>query len=166
MKSQACAKGGISNKQLGENPMNQPITVSDNMLGSLKATRPWVMFLAILGFVFMGFMVLASLIMFVGFSAAPVSSKLPPFVGAVLGALYIALAVVAYLIPCLYLLRYGNAITRIQTAGQPAMEDALRLQKSFWKYVGILMIVVLVVYVLFIIGAIAFAVMYGSMPHP
>ena len=54
----------------------------------------------------------------------------------------------------------------IEVSGRAAMEDALRQQKTLWRYVGIFTIVVLVLYILFIIGAIAFAVMYGSMPHP
>lgn len=146
--------------------MDKPITVSESMLGALNATRPWVKFLAILGFVVMTFMVLAGLIMFVGFSVAPATSKLPAFFGPVFGVVYVVMAVFFYLIPCLYLLRYANAITRIQATGQAALEDALKQQKSFWKYVGIFTIVMLVTYVLLVIGIIVFAVIYGSMPHP
>ena len=146
--------------------MAQQIVVSDGMLDALNATRPWVKFLAILGFVVMAFMVLAGLIMFVGFSVAPEASKLPAFFGPVFGVVYVVMAVFFYLIPCLYLLRYANAITRIPASGQTALEDALKQQKSFWKYMGIFAIIVITVYVLCIIGGIAFAVIYGSIHHP
>lgn len=146
--------------------MDGQIAVSDDMLDALNATRPWVKFLAILGFVVIAFMVLAGLVMFVGFSVAPATSKLPSFVGPALGILYLVLAVFCYLIPCLYLMRYANAITRIQVTGQAALEDALKQQKSFWKYVGIFTIVMLATYVLLVIGMIAFAVIYGSIHHP
>ena len=46
------------------------------------------------------------------------------------------------------------------------MEEALRQQKSLWKYVGIFTVVMLVTYVLSVIGMIVFAIIYGSMPHP
>ena len=46
------------------------------------------------------------------------------------------------------------------------MEDALRQQKSFWKFMGILMIVLLSLYVLIFIGAIALGVMFGVSHHP
>ena len=45
------------------------------------------------------------------------------------------------------------------------MEDALRQQKSLWKYVGIFAIVLLVFYMLLVIGMIVFAIIYGSMQH-
>ncbi len=71
-----------------------------------------------------------------------------------------------YLIPGVFLLRYGNAITRVPDSGQSTLEDVLRRQKSLWKYVGLFTIVMLVTYVLLVIGIIVFAVVYGSMPHP
>ena len=146
--------------------MAQQIVVSEDMLEALQATRPWVKFLAILGFVVMAFVILAGLFMFVGFSVAPETSKLPPFIGPVLGIVYIVMAIFFYLIPCLYLLRYANAIMRIPASGQAAMEDALRQQKSFWKYLGIFAIIAIAVYVLCIVGGIAFAIIYGSIHHP
>ena len=146
--------------------MDGQIAVSESMLGSLKATRPWVSFLAILGFVVMVFMILAGLIMFVGFSVLPARTGLPPVFGPVFGVMYLVMAVFFYLIPCIYLLRYGNAIMRIPASGQAALEDALKQQKSFWKYLGIFAIVVIAFYVLCIVGGIAFVIMYGAMHHP
>ncbi|MGA9853268.1 MAG: hypothetical protein WBR15_10090 [Gammaproteobacteria bacterium] len=146
--------------------MAEQIVVSDDMLDALNATRPWVKFLAILGFVVMAFMVLAGLVMFAGFSAMPARSGLSPVFGPVFGILYILMAVFFYLIPCLYLMRYGNAITRIPASGQAALEDALKHQKSFWKYLGIFAIVMIVAYIVIIIGGIAFAVIYGLGHHP
>ncbi len=146
--------------------MAQQIVVSEDMLEALQATRPWVKFLAILGFVVMAFMIIAGLFMFVGFSFVPVRPGLPPFLGPILGIVYLVMAIFFYLIPCLYLLRYGNAITRIPASGQTALEDALKQQKSFWKYMGIFAIIVIAVYVLVIVGGIAFAIIYGSMHHP
>lgn len=146
--------------------MAEQIVVSDDMLDALNATRPWVKFLAILGFVFTAFIALAGLFMLVAFSAIPTTPGLPRIFGPVFGVLYLVMAVFFYLIPCLYLMRYGNAITRIAASGQAAIEDALKHQKSFWKYLGIFAIVVIVAYVVIIIGGIAFAVMYGINHHP
>ena len=117
--------------------MAQQIVVSEGMLEALQATRPWVKFLAILGFVVMAFMILAGLIMFVGFSAIPERTGLPPVFGPIFGVMYLVMAVFFYLIPCIYLLRYGNAIARIQASGQAALEEALKQQNLFgsiWGY--------------------------------
>jgi hypothetical protein len=46
------------------------------------------------------------------------------------------------------------------------MERALQQQKSFWKFMGILMIILLVLYAVIFIGAIALGVMFGAGHHP
>jgi hypothetical protein len=145
--------------------MSEPIIVSESMLESLQATRPWVKFLAILGFIFAGFMIVGGLFMSLAFSFMPLMPGFSHFFGPVFGILYIVMAVFFYLLPCLYLLRYGSAITRIPESGQEAMEDALRQQKTFWKYLGIFAIVVLVLYVFFFIGGITAAIIIGAMHH-
>jgi hypothetical protein len=145
--------------------MSESIIVSESMLESLQATRPWVKFLAILGFIFAGFMVVGGLFMLVAFSFIPPTPGLPHFFGPVFGILYIIMAIFFYVLPCLYLLRYGSAITRIPESGQAAMEEALRQQKTFWKYLGIFAIVVLALYVFFFIGGIAAAIIIGAMHH-
>lgn len=123
-------------------------------------------FLAILGFVVMAFVILAVLVMFVGFSAIPHRSGMPPVFGPIIGVLYLVMDVFFYLIPCIYLLRYGSAIASISASGQDAIESALKYQKSFCKYLGIFAIVVIAFYVLCTVGGIAFAIIYGSMHHP
>lgn len=146
--------------------MAEKILVSDDMLEALNATRPWVKFLAILGFIFTGFIALAGLFMLVAFSTIPVHPGMPRIFGPVFGILYLVMAVFFYLIPCLHLIRYGNAITRIPATGQAALEDALKHQKSFWKYLGIFAIVAIAFYILVIVGGIIFAVIYSVSHHP
>lgn len=145
--------------------MSEQIVVSESMLESLQATRPWVKFLAILGFIFGGLMTVAGLMMSVAFTFVPAKAGFPHFFGPVFGILYIVMAIFFYVLPCLYLLRYGSAITRIPTDGQAAMEEALKQQKTFWKYMGIFAIVVLVLYVFFFIGGITAAIIIGAMHH-
>ena len=136
--------------------------LTDGMLDSLRRTRPWVIFLAILGFILTAFMILGGIWMFAAFSlidAMPGQQPLPrvfgPALGFGIGAVEIVAAVFMYLLPCIILFRYGSAIGRMVPGNiQVAVEDALARQKSFWKYLGILMIVLLVVYVLLIAGMI------------
>lgn len=126
--------------------------LTDGMLDSLRRTRPWVIFLAILGFIFTAFMIVAGIWMIAAFSiigSMPVQQPLPRFFGPAfglgIGAAEIVAAVFMYLLPCIILFRYGSAIGRMAPGNiQLAVEDALTRQKSFWKYLGILMIVLLV----------------------
>ena len=85
--------------------------------------------------------------------------------GPIAGIVEIISAAFFYLIPGIFLLRYGNAILRIADTGQMAMEEALWQQKTLWKYVGIFIIVLLVCYVLLTIGMITFAIIYGPISH-
>lgn len=136
--------------------------LTDGMLDSLRRTRPWVIFLAILGFILTAFMIIGGIWMFAAFSligAMPGQQPLPrvfgPALGFGIGAVEIVAAVFMYLLPCIILFRYGSAIGRMAPGNiQVAVEDALARQKSFWKYLGMLMIVLLVVYVLLIAGMI------------
>lgn len=142
--------------------MSGEFTVSDNMLESLRATRPWVKFLAILGFIGCGFMVLVSLILFAGFGAKQ-EGAMAGF-GPMLGAFYL-LFVLFYFFPCLYLLRYAGAISRIQAEGQSAMEDALAKQKSFWKFIGMMAAIILALELLVLVGGIVFGIIGAAARH-
>lgn len=144
--------------------MAYDIVVSERALDSLRATRPWVKFLAIVGFIFTGLMILIGLIFALVGAAMPAQAGLPANFGRVFGIAYLVLAFL-YLMPCLYLIRYARAIEAIPGTGQAAFEDALKNQKSFWKFMGIMMIVLLCLYVLFIIFGVSAAVMGFGAHH-
>jgi hypothetical protein len=138
------------------------ITVSEDMLGSLKATKTWVTFLSIVGFVFCALMVLGALAMFAGVgsgAAGPMKMLGPGF-----GVFYLILVAI-YFFPCLFLFHYGRAIGRIPSAGQSAMEEALAKQKSFWKYMGIVTIIAIGLDLCLILGAVLFGMMAATGGH-
>jgi len=144
--------------------MDQPIAFTENMLGSLKATRPWVKFIAIVWFVGVAFMVVFGLAMITGMYTGFSMPGFPTLLGRVFGAFYIVMALV-YVMPALYLYRYAKAIAGFQTASvMTSFENVLKQQKSFWKYFGIFIIVVLVLYVLFI-GGFMIAGLYVATHH-
>ena len=88
-----------------------------------------------------------------GFGAV---SELGPAGGVVFGAFYLLVGVL-YFFPSLYLLRYGGAIKRMGgRANTAAIEDALQQQLTFWRFIGILMAGVLILYAAIIfIGIVA-----------
>ncbi|HEY3645847.1 MAG TPA: hypothetical protein VGM16_10955 [Gammaproteobacteria bacterium] len=124
--------------------MSEQLVVSEVALSHLNATRPWVKFLSILGFIGVALMALFSVALIFGIWAFPTRPGMQQPSGAFgmgLGILYLLFALI-YLIPCLFLYRYGAAISAIPTAGQGALEDALKNQKSFWKFMGIVALVI------------------------
>jgi len=120
----------------------------------LKATRSWVKFLSILGFIGCGLLVVAGLVL----GAAGSLSDYMGVAGGFLSLLYLAIAVL-YLFPALYLFRYAKAIDGlVASSSLPSLEDALEQQRKFWRFVGILAIVMIGLYVLIMIGALLAAV--------
>lgn len=121
--------------------------VTPNMIEALDQTKPWVRFLSILGFVGVALMVAGSLFFMV---AGGIMAQRGPLAGQglVLGMVYLVMALV-YFFPVLFLFRYASAIASIRGGDEVAgVERALHAQKSFWRFVGILALIVLVLYVL------------------
>lgn len=137
--------------------MADQVVVSERALGYLDATRPWVKFLAILGFIGIAFMFIAALFVMFGSRLIPTQPGGQAF-GAFMAFLYILFAAL-YFMPCLFLYRYSRAIAAIPGSGQSALEDALKNQKSFWKFMGIVALVILSIEVIAIVIGILAAVM-------
>ena len=75
------------------------------------------------------------------------------------GALYFALAFV-YVPPVLFLHRYASRIRDL--VDEPStrnLEEALRSQKSFWKYIGMFTVIAIGVYFLVLLGILAVSVL-------
>jgi hypothetical protein len=122
------------------------------MVNSLRATRPWTRLLSILGFIGVAFLIFAGIAMIVGRKFFPLSDKEPLL--AFLGIIYI-LASVFYLVPSIWLSKYSSAITSfLKESDAIQLAKAIAYQKSFWKFVGIAVLVLMVIAVLGIIAGI------------
>lgn len=138
-----------------------PVTggVTELAVDLLRQTRPWVMFLGILCFVASAFMLLGGIAM-IGLGAMA-SEGAEGGMRAALGIVYLPLAGL-YVYPGIKMWMYGTAIGRLMASRATAdLEAALLQQKSLWKFSGIAAIVVVVLYLLFFVGAIAFGVAKG-----
>jgi hypothetical protein len=127
----ASERGGVP---VGGPVPGEPLT--ESMLESLRRTRPWAMFLAILSFIFCGFVALASL---GGIAVAAVEGDdVPVLVG--VGLFYLAVAVI-YFVLGFFLVKYARSIGTVNETGRAEeVEDALWAQQRFWKAAGIVTI--------------------------
>lgn len=126
-------------------------------LEALQATKPWVRFMGVMGWIGTGIMVVVALVIF--FSGLASQDRGLP---AAMGLLYLVLAGL-YVPPTLFLHRYASRIGDLLGSNDAGdLEEALRAQKSFWKYVGIFTAVTLVIYALVFVGAIIWAAMAKS----
>ena len=129
----------------------------------LKETSKWTKFLAILGFVGIGLMVLGSLVMLFAPSSLMSNGDFP-FGGKIfMMLLYLAFAVLYYF-PISYLYQFSeNTKKAIENNDNNAIRDAFEFLKSHYKFMGILTIILLSFYAIIIfiglIGAGAAAMM-------
>jgi hypothetical protein len=116
----------------------------------LNEAARWARFIAIVGFVFLGFLVLAGILFSMTLSRLDTSGD-PAFrtggLGAMMGTgtaiLYIILAAV-YFFPLLYLLRFANAAqAALASNEQELLVQSFLNLKRFLRYVGILTIIAL-----------------------
>jgi hypothetical protein len=132
------------------------VTVTGSMIDSLRTTKPWAKFLAILGFVGVGFMILfgVAFIIFANMFSQQKDGP-PPF----MGFFYILFSVL-YFVPAFYLYKYSSSIgSFLKSNGAIDLESALSHQKSFWKFTGIVALIGMVLGVLGIAAAIIVPIM-------
>lgn len=112
--------------------------VPEPVVTLLAETRPWVRLMAILIFLGSGLALILTLVVGLGSTGGGT--------GAITALPMLAVALI-YLMPALFMWRYAASIRQLQDGGgQAALEAALGHQKSFWKYVGVLAAVMIIVY--------------------
>ncbi len=132
--------------------------VSQGVLAQLAGTKPWVRFMSVLMFVGAGFMLLGALVLLLMGGMIAESAKgvaMPPGLMAGIAVLYAALSIL-YIYPALKLWKYANGIAALLISGNSVdLEVALSQQRSFWKFLGIMVIICFVLYFFAILGMIA-----------
>lgn len=143
------------NTTLSENKL----VFSEEILKNLNTTQKWAKFLAILGFIGVGIMFIAGIVVTLmggalGFLAEATPS---PMVFGSLGLVYVALAVL-YFFPLLYLWRFAsNVKNTIVYNAQNFAEKAFFNLMAHYRFVGILMIILISLYLLIFVGIIIFS---------
>ena len=122
----------------------------------LKQTRPWVSALGILAIVFGVLGILGGVgMVFVGiFNVGGVRGSIGAWAG--IAVMYTIFGVL-YFFPGYFLISYSRRIK--DYLAKPTHENlnaALKAQKSFWKFVGMSILITFVVYVVMFIGMIGF----------
>jgi len=119
---------------------------------ALRATRPWTRLLSILGFIFVAVSILSGLALIFGRRFLPAAAETPPLL--LTGTINIA-ASIFYLIPSIWLFKYSSAISRfLGGGGAIELGNALTYQKSFWKFVGIITLIVIIIAIVGVLAAI------------
>lgn len=124
----------------------------------LKETAKWAYFLSILGYIGIGFIILAALFAGTLFSAM---GKMNPAMGMMGSSFGMAMAVVylliaaLYFFPVYYLNKFAsNAKAALNTNDSETLTTSFRYLKSHYKFIGIMTLVVFSLYLLMFVGMI------------
>jgi len=135
-----------------------PLTINNEINAYLVETTKWGKFLAIMGYIGMGLLVLAGLFVMVGFSALGEFAKMPFPMGA-FGIVYILIAVLYYF-PVSYLQKFSDQAKQAVTMNDQGMlNSGFANLKSLFKFMGIFTIVVISLYALILVIAIPVALL-------
>ena len=121
----------------------------------LNETRKWTLFFSILGFVFLGLCVLGAIFMATMFSTIAGGNLPFPGMGVAMGIGYFLVGVL-YFFPIYYLYKFSTySKNAIYNEDSEQLNLAFKYLKSHYKFIGILTIVLLSIYVLiFLIASI------------
>lgn len=127
---------------------SEPLNVTEYSKRNLKEISRWTMFFSILGFVFIGLMVLA------GFFMGSLIPKLSgqeeslPFPGFLFGIIYAFMGII-YFPPVLFLFKFTRGIRNaLNNNNSGEMDQAFQNLKSHYRYIGILVAIILTIYIL------------------
>lgn len=126
------------------------VSLNDQMRSYLQETAKWSYFLSIIGFVFIGFMVLGAL--FAGMMLGALSSEMGYGMGGSFISIIYLVGAGLYFFPILYLFRFSSkAKIALRSGSDAELTEAFQNLKSHYKFMGILTIVVIGFYLLFFI---------------
>jgi hypothetical protein len=132
---------------------NRKLEIEQSTLKQLNTARKWAMFLAIIGFIFLGIMIVVGLI--AGTFLKTFSSGEYNFgISDSLMFIPILLIGLIYFFPVLFLFRFSKYISRaIQNLDNLQFHKAIKNLKLYFAYIGILIIIVLSIYIVILVVA-------------
>jgi hypothetical protein len=155
---------GVDTAMAGDGHM-----VSTTVVQLLRRTKTWVRVVGVFMWLGVGFMVLAAIgmgVLSLTMGDAAGAGGASPFgsSGTMLGMtlLYLVFAGL-YVLPATKLWNYGSRIDDLLHSRSNAdLEAALEAQRGFWTFVGVSFLVMIALYVLVLVGAVAFGALSAA----
>lgn len=132
----------------------------------LKETAKWAYFLSILGYIGIGFIILAALFAGTLFSVMgkmnPAMGMMGSSFGIIMAFVYLFIAVL-YFFPVYYLNKFAvKAKAAIKTNDSETLTISLGYLKSHYKYIGIMTLVVFSIYFIMLVGMMLTGIAYNN----
>jgi hypothetical protein len=140
------------------------LQVTPQALGYLSESAKWGKFLAIMGFIFCGIMIVVAFFIPVFLTQLPpyntMSSEINSGMKVTMTILYLLLALL-FFFPCFYLYKFSVKMqSAVRVVSQENFDESLMNLKSMLKFYGIFTIIILSFYALIFIIAILSAIMH------
>lgn len=129
---------------------NFELHLSNQSKEFLRETAKWAYLLAIVGFVFIGLMIVLGIFMGTMMSSLETPASIP---GALLSVFYIGISLV-YLFPVLYLYRFASKMKKaFAENNNEDLEEGFKNLKSHYKFIGVATLLLVGIYgILFLVG--------------
>lgn len=138
-----------------ENTDNSALVISEQIMTHLNETRKWAKFISIMGFIGVGLIVIIALS--IGSILNFVASMAPmplPFSSFFITLIYLLIALL-YFFPVRYLYLFSTKMeTALMQKDQSELSASFENLKSVFKFIGIMTIVVISIYILIIVGVV------------
>ena len=142
------------------------VELNELAIDSLRTSAKWSTFLSIIGFIGLGFMLLAALLVGSVFSTMSdnMGMAMNPMAGIMkfMPLFYVFLAVI-YFFPVYYLFKYASGMKKaLNFRNSEMVTESLSYLKSHHKFLGIMTIVVISLYIVGMIAMVIFAASMAS----
>jgi len=132
---------------------DRKIEIGPEVLDHLNSTRKWTTFLAILGFIFLGLLLIAGLatsLFLTTFNTTEANLGIPE---SMMILIFIVIGAI-YFFPVFFLFRFSRNIRdAIQNLDQQKLQKGFRNLRLYFTYIGIMIIVVLTIYLVALLFA-------------
>lgn len=134
------------------------ISIPSQAINNLIETGKWTKFLSIVGFIFIGIMIVIALFTSAILSNIKGAENVFPYPSYLIGIIYILIAGL-YFFPVLYLYKFSTNVKKsLKTNNLQGFNTATKNLKSHFKFIGILTIIALALYLPVIIAVSIFSV--------
>lgn len=140
--------------------LKENLSLTKNATAFLLETAKWGHFLAILGFFLVGLMVLIGLFAGTLLSLLPETTELPVagIGGGMIGIIYTVMGAL-YFFPALFLYKFSTKMkAAIKSYSDQELESALENLKSQYKFIGVMAIITISLYILMFVVSIGAAI--------
>ena len=134
-------------------PETRRIEIEQETINDLNTTRKWTMFLAILGFILIGIIVIGGLVTGLFLSVFNTQSSVIGITESLLFFVFIIIAVIGFF-PYFFLFRFSkHTSSAVKTLDKQELHKAFKNLKAYYVYIGILMIILISIYLIAFIAA-------------